>query len=221
MAPGLLSSPSSWWTLFSWYQKWLAVRQFGLALVGIWCGGPGGCGIVHDGMDCSCVDSSQDVCVSSPGCVHQFLIDLAATASRCVFHVRWVSSLTPRKVGFSTCGTGMFSSFSITFSFTVESEKSVAYVLLQLISLHHSFAQELTLLMVSCMTCAAVEVCSAEVHAARWIACREFVTLGGRVLTLSFTYRRNRVGERTLPCGTPSLSLITLLGLRFLWTDSF
>ena len=86
-----------------------------------------------------------------------------------------------------------------------------ALVLLQLISMHHSIAQELTLLMVSCMTCVAVEVCSAEVHAARSSACREFMTVGGRVLTLSFTYRRNGVGERTLPCGTPSLSLISLL----------
>ena len=73
-----------------------------------------------------------------------FLTDLAATASRCVFHVRHVSSVTPRKVGLSTCGTGMSSSFSITFSFTVESERSVACVLLQLISMHHSSAQELT-----------------------------------------------------------------------------
>ena len=140
-----------------------------------------------------------------------FLTDLAATASRCVFHVRHVSSVTPRKVGLSTCGNDMSSSFSITFSFTVESEKSVACVLLQLISMHHSSVQELTLLMVSCMTCVAVEMCSAEVHAAKSSACREFVTLDGRVLTMSFTYRRNRAGERTLPCGTPSLSMISLL----------
>ena len=140
-----------------------------------------------------------------------FLTDLAATASRCVFHVRHVSSMTPRKVGLFTCGTGMSSSFSITFSFTVESEKSVACVLLQLISMHHSSAQKFTLLMVSCMICVAVEMCSAEVHAAKSSACREFVTLGGRVLTMSFTYRRNSVGERTLLCWTPSLSLISLL----------
>ena len=152
-----------------------------------------------------------------------FLTDLTAPASRCVFHVRRVSSVTPRKVGLSTCGPGMSSSFSITFSFTVESEKSVACVLLQLISTHLSSAQELTLLMVSCMTCVAVEVRSAEVHATKLSACREFVTLGGRVLTMSFTYRRNRVGERTLPCGTPSLSLISLLSdpssftLAILW----
>ena len=87
-----------------------------------------------------------------------FLTDFATVASRCVFHVRGVSRVTSRKFGLSTCGTGMFSSFSITFSFTVESEKSVACVLLQFISMHHSFAQELTLLMVSCMTCVAVEV---------------------------------------------------------------
>ena len=53
--------------------------------------------------------------------------------------------------------------------------------------------------MVSCITCVSVEVCWAEVHAARPSACREFVTLGGKVLTMLFTYRRNRVGERTLP----------------------
>ena len=88
----------------------------------------------------------------------------------------------------------MSSSFSITFSFTVESEKSVACVLLQLISMHHSSAQELTLLVVSCMTCVAVEVCSADVRAARSSACREFVTLVGRVLTMSFAHGRNRVG---------------------------
>ena len=95
-----------------------------------------------------------------------FLADHAATVPRCVFRVRRVPRVTPRKVGVSTCGTGMSFSFRITFSFTVESEKSVACVLLQLISMHQSSAQELTLLMVSCMTCVAVEVCSAEVHAA-------------------------------------------------------
>ena len=139
-----------------------------------------------------------------------FLTDLAATASRCDFHLRRMSSVTLRKVGLSTCGTGISSSFSITFSFTVENEKSVACVLLQLISMHHLSAQELTLLMVSCMICVAVEVCSAEVHSTKSSACREFVTVGGRVLTVSFTYR-SRVVERTLPCGTPSLSLISLL----------
>ena len=66
-------------------------------------------------------------------------------------------------------------------------------------------------MIVSCMTCVAVEVCTAEVHAAKSSAFKEFVTLGGRVLTISFTYRRDRVGERTLPCRTPSLSLISLL----------
>ena len=38
-----------------------------------------------------------------------------------------------------------------------------------------------------------------------------FITRGGRVLTVSFMYRRNRVGKRTLHCRTPSLSLISLL----------
>ena len=33
--------------------------------------------------------------------------------------------------------------------------------------------------------------------------------LDGRMLTMSFTYRGNRVGERTLPCETPSLTLIS------------
>ena len=58
--------------------------------------------------------------------------------------------------------------------------------------------------MVSCMACVAVEVCSAEVHAARSSACRESVTLGGRVLTVSFTYRRSRSsprGESVIPGG--------------------
>ena len=87
--------------------------------------------------------------------------------------------MTPGKVGLSTCGTGMSSSFGIPFSFTVESEKNVACVLLQLIFIHHSSAQELTLLMVSGMTHVAAELCSAEVHVARSSACREFVTLGG------------------------------------------
>ena len=54
-----------------------------------------------------------------------FLTDLAATASRCVFHVRRVSSVTLRKVRLSTCGTDMSSRFGTTFSFTVESEKNV------------------------------------------------------------------------------------------------
>ena len=115
-------------------------------------------------MDCSCVDPLQDVCVSSPSCTHQFffkrlsfLTDLVATASGCVFHVRRMSRVTPRKVGLFTCGNGLFSSFRITFSFTVESEKSVACVLLQLISMYHSFTQEFTLLMALSRTCVAVE----------------------------------------------------------------
>ena len=48
---------------------------------------------------------------------------LDATASRCVFHVRCAPTVTPRKVGLSTCDIGVFSSLSITFSFTVENEK--------------------------------------------------------------------------------------------------
>ena len=55
------------------------------------------------------------------------------------------SRLTPRKVGLFTCVTGMFFSFSVSFSLIVESKKSIACVLLQLISMQLSFAQELTL----------------------------------------------------------------------------
>ena len=44
-----------------------------LVFVCFWSGGPGGCGVLHDGMDSSCADPSQDVCVSSPGCARQFL----------------------------------------------------------------------------------------------------------------------------------------------------
>ena len=67
--------------------------------------------------------------------------------------MRRVSRVTPREADLTTLGTGMSCSFSVTFSFTTESAKSVAYVLLQLISMHHSSAQELTLLMVSCIVC--------------------------------------------------------------------
>ena len=102
-----------------------------------------------------------------------------------------VSRVTPREVGSSTYGTGMSSSFGITFSFAVESEKSVVCVLLQLISMHHSFAQELTLLM----------VCLAEVQAIRSSACDS----RWEALTMSFTYRSSRDGERTLACTTPHL----------------
>ena len=73
--------------------------------------------------------------------------------------------------------------------------------------MHHSFAQVFTLLMIFCMTCVAEEVLLAEVPTARSSACREYVALGGKVLS----YRRNRVGEGTFPCETPSLSLISLL----------
>ena len=51
----------------------------------------------------------------------------------------------------------------------------------------------------------------AEDQAARSPACRKFVTVGGRVFTMSFTHRRNRVGERRLPYDTPSRILISLL----------
>ena len=72
--------------------------------------------------------------------------------------------------------------------------------------MHHSPVQELTLLMVSCMTCVAIEVCSAEVQAARSAACREFVTSCGRVLTMSFTYRRNRLARGRFLAGLPHLA---------------
>ena len=142
--------------------------------------------------------STAQVLPASSLKAHSFRNDLEEAVSKCVFHVRRASTLTPRKDGLSTCGTHMLSIFSVRRV----SGKSVACALLQLISMHRSFDRELTLLAVSCMTYAALGVCSVEVQAARSSACREFVTLSGRVLTMSFTHKRNRVGERTLPCGT-------------------
>ena len=54
-----------------------------------------------------------------------FLVALASTASRCGFHVKRVSRVTLRNVGVSTCGTGWLFNFSETFSFAMDSVKSV------------------------------------------------------------------------------------------------
>ena len=58
-----------------------------------------------------------------------FLVALASTASRCGFHVKRVSRVTPKNVGVSTCGTGWLFNLSETFSFAVDSVKSVLTVL--------------------------------------------------------------------------------------------
>ena len=54
---------------------------------------------------------------------------MASTASRCGFHVKRVSRVTPRNVGISTCGTGWLFSFSETFSCVGDSVNSVLTVL--------------------------------------------------------------------------------------------
>ena len=54
-----------------------------------------------------------------------FLVALASTASRYGFHVKRISRVTLRNVGVSTCDTGWLFDFSETFSFAVDSVKSV------------------------------------------------------------------------------------------------
>ena len=61
-----------------------------------------------------------------------FLVPLASTTLRCGFHVKRVSRVSPRNVGFSTCGTGWLFNCSETFSFAVDSVKCVLTVLVVL-----------------------------------------------------------------------------------------
>ena len=61
-----------------------------------------------------------------------FLTALTSTASRCDFHVKRASRVTPRNVGVLTRGTGWLFKFSETFSFAVDSAKSVLIVLVML-----------------------------------------------------------------------------------------
>ena len=110
-----------------------------------------------------------------------FLVALASTASRCGFHVNRVS-----RVGVSTCGTGCLFNVRETFSFAVDSVKSVLTVLVVL-SCSAQFSVQLhTSLMVFWMRWTAVVVCSSVHHTAKSSACRVFDTCLGTVVVMSF-----------------------------------
>ena len=93
-----------------------------------------------------------------------FLVALVSTASRCGFHVKRASRVTPRNVGVSTCGTGWLFNFSESFSFAVDSVKSVLTVLVVLSCRAQLSAQLHTSLMVFWMRWTAVEVCSSAIQ---------------------------------------------------------
>ena len=115
-----------------------------------------------------------------------FLMALASTASRCGFHVKRVSRVTPRNVGVSTCGTGWLFNLSETFSFAVDSVKSVLTVLVVLSCSAQLSVQLHTSLMVFWMRWTAVVVCSSAHHTAKSSACRVFDTCLGTVVVMSF-----------------------------------
>ena len=102
------------------------------------------------------------------------LVVLASTALRCGFNVTNVSKVTPRNVGVSTCGTGWLFDFSETFSFAVNSVKSVLTVLVVLCCSAQLSVQLHTPLIVFWMRWTAVVVCSPAHHTAKSSACRVF-----------------------------------------------
>ena len=64
--------------------------------------------------------------------VFEAVFRVTQLVSRCAFHVKRVSRVTPRNVGISTCETCWLFNFSKTFSFAVDSVKSVLAVLVVL-----------------------------------------------------------------------------------------
>ena len=96
-----------------------------------------------------------------------FPVALASMASRCGFHVKCVSMVTPRNADVSTCGTGWLSNFSETFSFVVDSVKSVLAVLVVLSCSAQLSVQLHTSLIV-------FWICSSAHHTAKSSACRVF-----------------------------------------------
>ena len=77
---------------------------------------------------------------STPRCVPEsrfssasFLMSLFLMDSICGFHARQESSVALRKLGASTCGNILSSSLIFTYSFVVEREKTVDWVLTWLI----------------------------------------------------------------------------------------
>ena len=115
-----------------------------------------------------------------------FLVALASTASRYGFHVKRVSRVTPRNVGVSTCGTGWLFNPSETFSFAVDSVKSVLTVLVVLSCSAQLLVQLHTSLKVFWIRWTAVVVCSSAHHTAKSSACRVFDTCLGTVVVMSF-----------------------------------
>ena len=115
-----------------------------------------------------------------------FLVALASTASRCGFHIKRVSRVTPKNVGVSTYGTGCLFNLSETFSFAVDSVKSVLTVLVVLSCSAQLLVQLHTLLMVSWIRWTAVVACSSAHHTAKSSACRVFDTCLGTVVVMSF-----------------------------------
>ena len=105
-----------------------------------------------------------------------FLVALASNASRCGFHVKRVSRVTPRNVGVSTCGTGWLFHLSETFSFAVDSVKSVLTILVVLSCSAQLSVQLHTSLMVFWIRWTAVVVCSSVHLTAKSSACRVFDT---------------------------------------------
>ena len=89
-----------------------------------------------------------------------FLVALASAAWSCGFHVKLVSRVTPRNVGVSICGTGWLFNLSETFSFAVDSVKSVLTVLVVLSCSAQLSVQLHTSLMVFWIRWTAVVVCS-------------------------------------------------------------
>ena len=92
------------------------------------CCHPGTLNIYQRWSDCPCVVHFQNLGAGVPDSFFRtgnFLMPFVSMLYMCSFHVRWVSSFTPRKVGVSTWGNVLPASFMATFSLAVEREKTV------------------------------------------------------------------------------------------------
>ena len=149
----------SLWALFSFLQRWLCVQgSVPCPICMYWCWKQWPMKLWHTPSitgRTAPVYTLRRMLVFSPHDVPvsffrrlRFVMDLAAVASMCGFHVMRVSRVAQRNFGFSTCSTTASFSFSPTLSLVLESDNRIVCVLLQLISMNHPSAQELITLTV-------------------------------------------------------------------------
>ena len=119
--------------------------------------------------------------------------------------VCFLSNFTPRYVGVSCWWISCPSICRMNPSLLRDRKKQVASVWVLLIIANHSFAQSEMRFITSCIWMAAVFTYSTLVHNSRSFACSAHGMWEDSWSQMSSMKITKRVGERTPPCGTPSL----------------